>query len=72
MRAVNFSDYAESYDTMIFASFLLDTKEYSRPQYNRNWKQYISSLAAMLCGTDAEVTERLIKSADFTYTELWI
>ena len=28
MRAIKFSDYAESYDTMIFASFLLDTKEY--------------------------------------------
>ena len=69
MRAVNFSDYAESYDTMIFASFLLDAKEYSRPQYNRNWKHYISSLAAMLCGSDAEVAESLIRSADFTVYE---
>lgn len=69
MRAVNFSDYAESYDTMIFASFLLDAKEYSRPQYSRNWKHYLSSLAAMLCGSDAEVAERFIRSADFTCSE---
>ena len=69
MRAVNFSDYAESYDTMIFASFLLDAKEYSRPQYSRNWKHYLSSLAAMLCGSDAEVAERFIRSADFTFSE---
>ena len=69
MRAVNFSDYAERYDTMIFASFLLDNKQYSRPQYNRNWKHYISSLAAMLCGSDSEVAERFIRSGDFTCTE---
>ena len=69
MRAINFSDYAESYDTMIFASFLLDAKEYSRPQYNRNWKHYLSSLAAMLCGTDSEVAERFLRSADFTCNE---
>ena len=69
MRAVNFSDYAESYDTMIFASFLLDNKEYSRPLYTRSWKRYLSSLAAMLCGSDAEVAERFLRSADFTCSE---
>ena len=69
MTAVNFSDYAESYDTMIFASFLLDNKEYSRPLYTRKWKSYLSSLAAMLCGSDAEVAERFLRSADFTCNE---
>ena len=69
MKAVNFSEYAESYDTRIFALFLLDAEGYDRPQYSRNWKQYISLLSAMLCGSDAEVAERFIRLTDFTCNE---
>ncbi|MBQ3447402.1 MAG: hypothetical protein IJG37_07150, partial [Synergistaceae bacterium] len=69
MRAVKFPDYAGSYDTRIFASFLLDAEGYGRPGYTRAWKDYIAALTAMLCGADAETAERLIRSADFTCLE---
>ena len=69
MRAVNYDDYAESHDTMIFASFLLDAERDNAPKYSREWKQYISVLAAMLCGNNAELATRLIRAGDFTRYE---
>ncbi|MBQ3402719.1 MAG: hypothetical protein IJG65_05030 [Synergistaceae bacterium] len=65
VRSVNYSDYVERYDTQIFASFLLDVEGYGRPHYTRDWKEYVSVLSAMLCGSDAETAGALIGSTDF-------
>ena len=69
VKAVNYDDYAESHDTMIFASFLLDAERSSTQQYSREWKQYISLLAAMLCGNNAQLAESFIRAGDFTRYE---
>lgn len=53
------------YDLQLFNSILLD----NQMVYSDIWKQYISTLAAHLCVTDAEVSEQFIRVCDFRQEE---
>lgn len=58
---IDFDNCVSSYDVQQFNSFILDTQKY----YSNNWKRYISTVAASVCGTDAEVSEFLLRITDF-------
>lgn len=62
LKCIDFSDYVSNYDVQLFNGFVLDgLEEYS----DTAWKKYISTLAALVCDTDAEISERLIGIVDF-------
>ena len=61
IQQIDFNDCVSSYDVQQFNSFLLADQNY----YSTNWKQYISTVAASVCGVDAEVSEMLLKLVDF-------
>lgn len=61
MQCIDFDDCVSSYDVQQFNSFILDSQEY----YSANWKRYISTIAASVCGVDAEVSELLLRLTDF-------
>lgn len=61
---IDFEECVSSYDVQLFNSFVLDEDE--EIAYGSDlWKRYISTLAAMVCGVDAEVSERLLREVDF-------
>lgn len=62
LKFINYSDSVSSYDVQLFNSFMLDS-DYG--QYSDVWKSYVSTVAAQVCGTDAEVSEFFIRSTDF-------
>lgn len=71
LRLLDFQDCAGSYDLQLFNSLILDEGPgyAGGPEYSENWKKYIAAMAALLCGTDAEVSQELILSSDFTREE---
>lgn len=64
MAHIDFSEYVSSYDVQIFNSFVLDDEENTMYRSD-SWKKYISATAALVCGTDAELSEHLIREVDF-------
>lgn len=64
MAQVVYSQSVRSYDLQLFNSMLLDGKDGT---YTRIWKSYIAAVAASLCETDAEISERLIMDTDFMH-----
>lgn len=60
-QTVVFDDCVREYDLQLFNSFVLD-EQYI---YNDCWKKYISTVAASLCKTDAEVSESYLRLMDF-------
>lgn len=62
---VNYEDYVRRYDLQLFNSILLDSQEL----YSDRWKQYIATLAAHLCVTDAEVSEQFLHLCNFKHEE---
>ncbi|RRD64247.1 hypothetical protein [Fretibacterium sp. OH1220_COT-178] len=68
LKSIKFSDYVGGYDLQLFNSFVLDDPD-GRFPYGDNWKKYIANVAALLCGMDAEVSERLIGTTDFKHEE---
>ncbi len=65
LKVINFNDYVTSYDVQLFNSFVLDGKN----MYFNNWKKYISTVAALVCDVDAEVSELLLRILDFRTEE---
>ena len=61
MQQIDFDDCVSSYDVQQFNSFLLAEQNC----YSTNWKHYISTVAAAVCGVDAEVSEMLLRVVDF-------
>lgn len=61
IQQIDFDDYVSSYDVQQFNSFLLAEQNV----YTTNWKRYISTVAASVCGVDAEVSEMLLRVVDF-------
>lgn len=61
MEYIDFDDCVSSYDVQQFNSFILD----EQGLYTTEWKQYISAVAAIVCGADAETSEMLLKIVDF-------
>lgn len=59
---IDFGEYVSSYDVQLFNSFVLNEE----PTYRSDlWKKYISTMAAMVCNVDAEVSELLLRDVDF-------
>lgn len=61
IQTVVFDECVREYDLQLFNSFVLDEQS----TYNDRWKNYISTLAASLCKTDAEVSELYLRLMDF-------
>ena len=61
LKKIDFEECVREYDLQLFNSFILDAQGSSRD----HWKKYISTLAASLCQTDAEVSEQYIQETDF-------
>jgi len=62
MRLVDYCQYISSYDVQLLNSFILDNQN----QWSNAWKKYISSVAAVVCDTDAEISELLLRTVSFT------
>ena len=60
IHVIKYSDYVTDYDVQLLNSFILS----ERDDLSEEWKQYISNVAAKLCGTDAEVSEWLINNTN--------
>lgn len=60
IRLIRFLDCVSSYDVQLFSSFIVDDVS----GLDSNWKKYISSAAASLCDTDAEITSCLLEEID--------
>ena len=61
IACVDFDRLVSSYDVQQFNSFSLD----HIGKYSAKWKQYISTVTASVCGTDAELSERLLHLIDY-------
>ena len=61
IQYIDFDDCVSSYDVQQFNSFILDAQKV----YSTNWKRYISTVAASVCGVDAEISEMLLRVVDF-------
>lgn len=61
LRYIDFAECVSSYDVQVFNSFILDAQN----QYADMWKKYISTVAALVCEVDAEVSEILLRLVDF-------
>ena len=61
IQYINFDDCVSSYDVQQFNCFILDDQKL----YTTNWKRYISTTVAAVCGVDAEISEMLLKVVDF-------
>jgi len=57
MRVVRFSQLVSSYDVRLFNSFYLD----SMKSLSNAWKNYMATVAAVICDTDAEMSESLLR-----------
>lgn len=65
LATVDYSDSVTYFDVQLFNTYLVDEER----AYSDKWKQYISTMAAILCETDAEVAEELIQIGDFKTME---
>lgn len=61
IHVIRYSDYVSDYDVQLLNSFILSEDK----GLSEEWKQYISNVAAKLCGTDAELSEWLINNTNF-------
>lgn len=61
IQTVFFEECVREYDLQLFNSFVLDEQS----TYSDQWKKYISTVAASLCRTDAEVSELYLRLTDF-------
>ena len=65
ITVVSFDDWVSNYDVQLLNSFILDRGQ----RYSSYWKRYISTLAACLCESDAEISAELLDVMDFTKEE---
>ena len=65
ISVVRFDDWITNYDVQLLNSFILDRGQ----GYSINWKKYVSTLAACLCESDAEVSAELLSTTDFSVDE---
>ena len=61
LTVVEFADWVSDYDVQLLNSFILDRGQ----TYSAYWKRYISTLAACLCKSDAEISAELLDTTDF-------
>lgn len=67
LTTVKFRDYITNYDIQIFNSFVISKKNLSDDtNLSDEWKNYISVLTATVCDLDAELSEKVIQTADFS------
>lgn len=61
LKCIDFSNYVSCYDVQLFNSFILDGQK----GYSDIWKNYIATLTALVCDTDAEISETMLRNLDF-------
>ena len=61
IQLIDFDECVSSYDVQQFNSFILDDQKV----YSTSWKRYISAAAACVCDVDAELSEMMLRTADF-------
>lgn len=61
VRRLAFQDFVSYYDALLFNNMQMSVR-----RVGLEWKQYISTLASLLCGWDAELSTSLIQEADLT------
>lgn len=61
IECIDFNECVSNYDVQQFNSFVLGEQK----GLSNEWKRYISTVAAMVCGVDAEVSELLLRTVDF-------
>ena len=62
LEMIDYTDYVSNYDVQLFNSFVLNDQR----NYSEEWKNYIASVVASLCETDAEVSSDLLEGINFT------
>lgn len=63
MQLIEYAQYVSSFDVRLLNSFILDsTMRESDPR----WKDYIATVTAVVCDTDAEISEALISCGNLT------
>ncbi|MBR3763187.1 MAG: hypothetical protein IKK57_01375 [Clostridia bacterium] len=67
IHLVRYEDCITSYDLQLFNSFCLDNLTAT---YSGVWKQYIATAAALVCESDAEVSELLLRIINFQEQEI--
>lgn len=60
LNHIRYLDTVTNYDVQLFNSFVLDTDVSLTP----NWKKYIATTVAVLCDTDAEIAELMLRPED--------
>lgn len=65
VKEIAFNQSVSNYDLQLFNSIILDGYH----NYSNSWRKYISTVAALLCDVDAEVSELLLRVTDFTTEE---
>lgn len=61
-KKVCYVDIIKTYDVQLFNSFIVNENN----RLSIGWQQYISTLAASLCRTDAEISAAFLEAVDFT------
>lgn len=61
LQCIDFDDRVSSYDVQQFNSVILDRENV----FSTNWKRYLSTVVATVCGVDAELSELLLRTTDF-------
>lgn len=65
VEEIKYSSLVSEYHLQLFCSILMDRME----DYSEDWKRYVSTLAAHLCETDAEIAEYYIRSFEHNQME---
>jgi hypothetical protein len=65
MEVIDYSDFITRQDLQLFTSIIAASNE-EIPAY---LKQYVACVSACLCGTDAELADKLISNSDFSRIE---
>ena len=61
IECINFKECISSYDVQQLNSFVLSEQK----DLSNEWKRYISTVTAVVCGTDAEISELLLRTINF-------
>jgi len=67
IHRICFEEYISSYDLQLFNSFCLDNLTAT---YSGTWKRYIATASALVCESDAEVSELLLRTINFQEEEI--
>ena len=65
LKAISLFNYVSNYDLQLFNRVIVSDRKISDV-----WKNYISTVCALICGTDAEISTLLLDTVDFQKDDL--